>query len=170
MNKDHLHKVFEKWDEELIIAPIAECHEDLFLARLKRERQYIMRRSVLRWAAVALLIISLGGGLNLLQPNAHPEVIEFQHAETYLTNLIQEQVNHLNTIDLPGSNKLIQHSKVQLNRLKKDYTELYQSWEDNQNQPQFINALITNLRTQLDLLEEIQKQLTLLKQENYERI
>jgi len=170
MNKDHLHKVFEKWDEELIIAPIAECHEDLFLARLKRERQYIMRRSVLRWAAVALLIISLGGGLNLLQPNAHPEVIEFQYAETYLTNLIQEQVNHLNTIEIPGSNKLIQHSKVQLNRLKKDYTELYQSWEDNQNQPQFINALITNLRTQLDLLEEIQKQLTLLKQENYERI
>jgi hypothetical protein len=55
-------------------------------------------------------------------------------------------------------------------QLQNDYQELYQGWNENENQPLFINALILNLRTQLQLLEDIQGQLMLIQQKDYDQI
>ena len=91
-------------------------------------------------------------------PEPQPEIVRFHQTETYLTNLIQDQIMQVEQLDFVGAEKFIEHTKSQLSRLQQDYLVLYQNSSENQNQPQLINALINNLRTQMELLEEVQKQ------------
>lgn len=170
MTKKLPYKVFEKWAESLEVPPLPESHEDLFLKRLVQKKRYQQRRSAMQWAAVALLFLSLGSGVFLSQPELEPEIVQFQRAESYLTQMIQEQVVQIEKVKLPGSKKLIENSKRKLVQLQNDYQELYQNWDENENQPLFINALILNLRTQLQLLEDIQGQLMLIQQKDYDQI
>lgn len=170
MTKKLPYKVFEKWAESLEVPPLPESHEDLFLKRLVQKKRYQQRRSAMQWAAVALLFLSLGSGVFLSQPELEPEIVQFQRAESYLTQMIQEQVVQIEKVKLPGSKKLIEISKRKLVQLQNDYQELYQDWDENENQPLFINALILNLRTQLQLLEDIQGQLMLIQQKDYDQI
>jgi hypothetical protein len=116
------------------------------------------------------LFLSLGSGIFFTQPQPEPEIEQFLRAETYLTQIIQEHVVQIEKINVSGSKKLVENSKLKLAKLQNSYQELYQDWDLNQNQPLFINALILNLRTQLQLLEDIQEQLTLLQQKSYEKI
>ena len=170
MSKKLPSKAFEKWTESLEAPPLPESHEDLFLKRLVHKKRYQQRRSAMQWAAVALLFLSLGSGVFLSQPELEPEIVQFQRAESYLTQMIQEQVVQIEKVKLPGSKKLIENSKRKLVQLQNDYQELYQDWDENENQPLFINALILNLRTQLQLLEDIQGQLMLIQQKDYDQI
>lgn len=170
MTKKLPYKVFEKWAESQEVPPLPESHEDLFLKRLVQKKRYQQRRSAMQWAAVALLFLSLGSGVFLSQPELEPEIVQFQRAESYLTQMIQEQVVQIEKVKLPGSKKLIEISKRKLVQLQNDYQELYQDWDENENQPLFINALILNLRTQLQLLEDIQGQLMLIQQKDYDQI
>lgn len=170
MTKKLPYKVFEKWAESLEVPPLPESHEDLFLKRLVQKKRYQQRRSAMQWAAVALLFLSLGSGVFLSQPELEHEIVQFQRAESYLTQMIQEQVVQIEKVKLPGSKKLIENSKRKLVQLQNDYQELYQDWDENENQPLFINALILNLRTQLQLLEDIQGQLMLIQQKDYDQI
>ena len=170
MTKKLPYKVFEKWAESLEVPPLPESHEDLFLKRLVQKKRYQQRRSAMQWAAVALLFLSLGSGVFLSQPELEPEIVQFQRAESYLTQMIQDQVVQIEKVKLPGSKKLIENSKRKLVQLQNDYQELYQDWDENENQPLFINALILNLRTQLQLLEDIQGQLMLIQQKDYDQI
>ena len=170
MTKKLPYKVFEKWAESQEVPPLPESHEDLFLKRLVQKKRYQQRRSAMQWAAVALLFLSLGSGVFLSQPELEPEIVQFQRAESYLTQMIQEQVVQIEKVKLPGSKKLIENSKRKLMQLQNDYQELYQDWNENENQPLFINALILNLRTQLQLLEDIQGQLMLIQQKDYDQI
>ena len=170
MTKKLPYKVFEKWAESQEVPPLPESHEDLFLKRLVQKKRYQQRRSAMQWAAVALLFLSLGSGVFLSQPELEPEIVQFQRAESYLTQMIQEQVVQIEKVKLPGSKKLIENSKRKLVQLQNDYQELYQDWNENENQPLFINALILNLRTQLQLLEDIQGQLMLIQQKDYDQI
>ncbi|MDA9852153.1 hypothetical protein N9C60_05565 [Flavobacteriaceae bacterium] len=168
MTKKLPHKAFEKWAVALKAPPLPESHQDLFLKRLAHTKR--QRRLVLQWAAVALLFLSLGSGIFFTQPQPEPEIEQFLRAETYLTQIIQEHVVQIEKINVSGSKKLVENSKLKLAKLQNSYQELYQDWDLNQNQPLFINALILNLRTQLQLLEDIQEQLTLLQQKSYEKI
>ena len=170
MTKKLPYKVFEKWAESQEVPPLPESHEDLFLKRLVQKKRYQQRRSAMQWAAVALLFLSLGSGVFLSQPELEPEIVQFQRAESYLTQMIQEQVVQIEKVKLPGSKKLIEISKRKLVQLQNDYQELYQDWDENENQPLFINALILNLRTQLQLLVDIQGQLILIQQKDYDQI
>ena len=170
MTKKLPYKVFEKWAESQEVPPLPESHEDLFLKRLVQKKRYQQRRSAMQWAAVALLFLSLGSGVFLSQPELEPEIVQFQRAESYLTQMIQEQVVQIEKVKLPGSKKLIENSKRKLVQLQNDYQELYQDWDENENQPLFINALILNLRTQLQLLVDIQGQLILIQQKDYDQI
>jgi len=119
---------------------------------------------------VALLFLILGSGVFHSQPELEPQIVQFQRAESYLTQMIQEQVVQIEKVKLPGSKKLIENSKRKLVQLQNDYQELYQDWDENENQPLFINALILNLRTQLQLLEDIQGQFMLIQQKDYDQI
>ena len=168
MDKKLTRKAFEKWAANLKVPPIPESHEQRFLKRLERQKQYKMRGSVLRWAAVALLFLSLGGGFNLLRFEPQPDIVKFHQTETYLTNLSQEQIMQVEQLNFVGAEKFIEHTKSQLSRLQQDYLVLYQNWSENQNQPQLINALINNLRTQMELLEEVQKQFAQIQNKDYE--
>lgn len=170
MTKKLPYQAFEKWAESQEVPPLPESHEDLFLKRLVQKKRYQQRRSAMQWAAVALLFLSLGSGVFLSQPELEPEIVQFQRAESYLTQMIQEQVVQIEKVKLPGSKKLIENSKRKLVQLQNDYQELYQDWDENENQPLFINALILNLRTQLQLLEDIQGQLMLIQQKDYDQI
>jgi hypothetical protein len=47
-----------------------------------------------------------------------------------------------------------------MKRIQNDYEELYSQWESNPNQSKFVQALLANLNIQMDLLNELQKQIT----------
>ncbi|MFZ9074767.1 MAG: hypothetical protein ACO2Z3_03085 [Flavobacteriaceae bacterium] len=170
MHNQPLHKAFKNWAKSLETIPLPEHHEHAFLKRLKKQKQYKQRRYVLRWAAMALLFLSLSGVGLLLNPVNNQEFSEFEHAENYLTLLIEEQLNQIHELKGPEVTIAIEKSTLKLNQLQRDYSKLYSQWEVNQHQPQLIPALLLNLRTQLELLETIQIQLINIQQKDYESI
>ena len=65
----------------------------------------------------------------------------------------------------------MEDSKRQINRIQGDYQMLYQQWEQEPNQSKLIQALISNLKTQIELLNELQNQLITIKNlENEDKI
>jgi hypothetical protein len=86
-------------------------------------------------------------------------------------NHIHEQLKKFENINSLKSEYLLENSKKQLERLQQDYRRLYQSWESNPTQPQLIYSLISNLKIQMELLNEVQIQLnTIQKSENNESL
>ena len=170
MHNQPLHKAFKNWAKSQDTIPLPEHHEHVFIKRLKKQKQYKQRRYVLRWAAMVLLFLSLTGVGLLLNPVNNQEFSEFEQAENYLTLLIEEQLNQMHELKGPEVIIAIEKSTLKLNQLQRDYSKLYNQWEVNQHQPQLIPALLLNLRTQLELLETIQKQLINIQQKDYDSI
>ena len=84
--------------------------------------------------------------------------------------MIGEQINVLENLNSPETQRVLERSKNQLQLIQNDYQHLYQQWEANPSQPKLIQALIANLKTQINLLIEINATLKTLNEMNYENL
>jgi uncharacterized membrane protein YgaE (UPF0421/DUF939 family) len=170
MNDENLRDEFKKWSKKMEIPPLPKDHEIRFAKRL-RSKPKARINTLWRWAAMILICIGLGTGIQFLSEAPQPEVVRFQKAEIHLMNHIHEQLKKFENINSLKSEYLLENSKKQLERLQQDYRRLYQSWESNPTQPQLIYSLISNLKIQMELLNEVQIQLnTIQKSENNESL
>lgn len=167
MNRLTIKKAFENWKADQIPPKLPEGHEQRFSKRLVAHKQVRMRRRFLRWAAVILLCIGMSQTYTFFQEPPTDEVINFQKAEAHFTLIINQQLEEIAAFDSPQGKRFLKDYKVQMNRIQADYKTLYEQWEDEPNQSKLIQALIANLKTQMDLLTELQNQLIYLqKNEN----
>jgi len=168
MKEESIKKAFEDWasDQEHPLLP--KGHEQRFLKHLKRQKPSNSRRVAGQWAAVALLCIGLSQTYRFASESPTDEVIKFKQAETHFTTLINQQLEHLTKFDHPQGAKFLERHQKQIKRINKDYNVLYLKWESEPNQPQLIQALISNLKTQIDLLMEQQNQLVNIKKNENE--
>lgn len=167
MKEQRLKDLFQIWGITQTIPPLKENHSAVFRARLGGRKR--REKWTYQWAAVALLCLGLLSSLSYFKPKASDEVIQFQKAEFYLMQLIEEQLNTFEDQDSPLIQEVLIRSKNQIELLQKDYHELYLKWEEQPEQPQLINALIQNLNTQINLLLDIDKTLKILNHTNHEK-
>ncbi|MEK9614160.1 MAG: hypothetical protein VW080_09590 [Flavobacteriaceae bacterium] len=158
MNDENLRNEFKTWSKKLEVPPLPEDHQIRFAKRLRFKSKARMI-PFWRWAALLLICIGLGSGVQFFSDEPQPEVIRFQKAEINLMNHIEEQLRQFESINSSESEYILKNSKKQLERLQQDYRQLYQSWESNSTQPQLIFSLITNLKIQMELLNELHNQL-----------
>ena len=159
MNRLTIKKAFENWEADQIPPKLPEGHEQHFSKRLVAQKQVHKRRRLFRWAAVILLSIGMSQTYMFLQEPPTDEVIKFQKAEAHFTLIINQQLEEITAFDFPQGKRFLEDYKVQMNRIQSDYKTLYEQWEDEPNQSKLIQALIANLKTQMDLLTELQNQL-----------
>ena len=143
-------------------------HEQRFLRRIDQGRKVRRLPFLLKSAAVALLLVSLGGSLLLLKRPATPEMEDFFQTEQYFTKTINLQLEKLNTLDLAISEKVLNDAKTQLNRLQSDYNVLGKQFTKDGAHPKLIAAMIDNLQEQLLLLNELNTYINELKNQNHE--
>ncbi len=160
MKRKTIKEAFKIWDEEQKLPILPKNHEQRFLKRLKTQDMFKKRRLVFKWAAIALLCIGLSQTFWSTLEKPSQEVLKFQKAEGHLTFLINQQLTQIELVDLPRGKCFIEDYKTQMKRIQNDYEELYSQWESNPNQSKFIQALLANLNIQMDLLNELQKQIT----------
>ncbi len=171
MKEESIKKAFEDWASDQKHPLLPKDHEQRFSKRLKRQKPSYSRRVVWQWAAVALLCIGLSQTYRFVAASPSEEVLRFQQAETYFTSLINQQLEQLEKFDHPEAAKFLESHQKQIKRIQNDYGTLYLKWESEPNQPQLIQALISNLKTQIDLLMEFQNQLIYIKKiENENKI
>ena len=159
MKKESIKKAFENWASEQEHTSLPKGHEQRFEKRLKRQKSSYSRRLVWQWAAVAFFCFGLSQTYRFISVEPSEEVLKFKQAETHFTTLINQQLEHLATYDHPKAPQFLEGSQKQIKRIQNNYKILYQKWEYEPNQPQLIQALITNLKTQINLLEGLQNQL-----------
>ena len=83
-----------------------------------------------------------------------------QHIEEQITSFEKEQT--------PENQEILIRSKQQLLEIKNNYHKIYKKWGENPDQTQLIQALISNLNTQINLLNDINITLQNLKNRNHE--
>jgi len=168
MKEQELKEQFRKWEQSHPAPALDSNHATRFLIQLKKIKRKNNQRRLYQWAAVALLCIGLGGGFQLYQEQNSEEVIQFHKAEFHLMQLIEEQMNTIENTNSPVKQHIIERSKNKLQLIQNNYKEIYKKWEANPAQPQLIQALISNLNTQINLLNEINTSLITIKNTKYE--
>jgi hypothetical protein len=83
-----------------------------------------------------------------------------QHIEEQITSFEKEQT--------PENQEILIRSKQQLLEIQNNYFQIYKKWGENPDQTQLIQALISNLNTQINLLNDINITLQNLKNRNHE--
>ena len=168
MKEKTIKKAFENWASEQEHPSLPKGHEQRFLKRLKHQKSSYSRRVVWQWAAVALFCFGLSQTYHFISVKPSDEVLRFQQAETHFTTLINQQLGQLATYNHPKAPRILESSRKQIKRIQKNYKTLHLKWETEPNQPQLIQALVTNLKTQINLLEDIQDQLINIKKNENE--
>ncbi|MFC5412231.1 hypothetical protein ACFPMF_23095 [Larkinella bovis] len=132
------------------------------------------RRMVWQMAASIALILGLGGFWYFNQQygvTKQPEVVAFNpsYARTVqqYTRLIEGKRTELKTV-LESDPALYHQFAADLDRLEKTYQNLKQELPKTPNQEMMIQAMVENLKTQIDLLNQQLMIIQRIKQQNHE--
>ena len=110
-------------------------------------------------AASLALLCTLGLGIYASNESIGEQVAdispEVSRTEFYFAGLIEEQVKQIESQSSPQTRQLIDDTMVQLEKLKEDHKRLEQDLVNGGNSKLILNAMITNFRTRIDLLQEV---------------
>ncbi|WP_405396047.1 hypothetical protein [Maribacter sp. Asnod2-G09] len=175
MKKDTIDELFIELQDKMDYAEPTTGHQQRFLEKLneskgvaklapKKKNPWMLFLSV---AASIAILLSVG----IFQLNTASS-IEDQVAEIspeasktqfYFTNLIEEQINELNSEKSPETEKIIKDTMTQLKKLQLNYTKMEQDLLNGGNSKLILSAMITNFQTRIDLLSEVMIQIENIK-------
>lgn len=114
-------------------------------------------------AASIALLCTLGLGIYASNDSIDEKVEdispEVSRTEFYFAGLIEEQVKQIESQSTPQTRQLIDDTMLQLEKLKQDHKHLEQDLVNGGNSKLILNAMITNFRTRIDLLQEVLDQI-----------
>ncbi len=143
-----------------------EGHEARFRIRLERQYRPAARRiDWSRWfvaAAVVFLAAMLWWGQASENNGLPTSLNSMQTAKNRIENAIRREIIQWNADELPESRRIIQQAFDRLDRMENDFSKLRNRFDENQNS-RILDAMIRNLRMQMQLLEDLQNQLEQLK-------
>ena len=106
---------------------------------------------------------SLGIGLFNSSPTRDEQVAEISpevsKTQFYFASLIEDQVRELENGSTPETQKIIDDTLKQLQRLETNYEKLEQDLLNGGNSKLLLSAMITNFQTRIDLLEDVLNQI-----------
>ncbi|RAJ98069.1 hypothetical protein LX87_02977 [Larkinella arboricola] len=184
MMKDRLERFVRDNREDFdVFEPRADLWKDLEKELGHKERPLWMglntpswmgRRMIWQIAASIALVVGLGGFWYFnarYGVTEQPEIVAlsptYARTVTQYTRLIEDKRTELKTI-LESDPALYQQFAADLDRLEKTYQKLKQELPKTPNQEIMIQAMVENLRTQIDLLNQQLMIIQRIKQQNHE--
>ena len=166
MSEKSLEKLFERLQGEFDTEEPKNGHQERFLAKLNQNKGVVAlpRKQTSWWkplsiaASIALLCI-LGVQIFTQEQTIKEQVVEIapevSKTEFYFASLIEEQVQELKDAKSPETARLVEDTLFQLDKLETDYANLEQELVNGGDSKIFLNAMITNFQTRIDLLKEV---------------
>ncbi|MCK0162021.1 hypothetical protein [Allomuricauda sp. F6463D] len=177
MNKDSLDSLFERLHGELDVAEPQSGHQERFLEKLNQKQGTVVLNQKKRiwWkplsvAASIAIVVLLGYQAFGPKPTIKQQVVrmapEVSKTEFYFANLIEEQIEVLQSEKTPETAQLVNDAMAQLQRLDKDYEALESDMVNGGDSKIILSAMITNFQTRIDLLKEVLSQIENIKNLN----
>ena len=176
MEKDTIHKLFEKLQGTFDTEEPVEGHQQRFLEKLSTSQGTVSiskkNKRGTWWKSLSIaasVVLFLGIGFNFFYSEQtrdqqvaeiSPEVSQTQF---HFASLIDEQVRRLESESTPETKKIIDDTMVQLKKLDANYKMLEQDLLNGGNNKLILSAMITNFQTRIDLLEDVLDQVTNIK-------
>ena len=169
MKDKDLEQLFEEMEGHFDTENPSEGHRDRFAESLDTAHGKTFGRKKSSWwkplsiAASIALLCTLGLGIYASNDSIDERVAhispEVSRTEFYFAGLIDEQVKQIESQSSPQTRQLIDDTMVQLEKLKEDHKNLERDLINGGNSKLILNAMITNFRTRIDLLQEVLDQI-----------
>ncbi|MDO6472676.1 hypothetical protein [Maribacter sp. 1_MG-2023] len=175
MKKDNIEELFNELQDKIDYAEPTSGHQQRFLEKLnqskgvatlapKKKSPWMLFLSV---AASIAILLSVG----IFQLNTTSSIgdqvadisPEASKTQFYFANLIEQQINELNSEKSPETERIINDTMTQLKKLQLNYTKMEQDLLNGGNSKLILSAMITNFQTRIDLLNEVMIQIENIK-------
>ena len=175
MKKDTIDELFIELQDKMDYAEPTNGHQQRFLEKLneskgvatlapKKKNPWMLFLSV---AASIAILLSVGMFQLNTASSIEDQVAEISpeasNTQFYFANLIEEQINELNSEKSPETEKIINDTMTQLKKLQLNYTKMEQDLLNGGNSKLILSAMITNFQTRIDLLNEVMIQIENIK-------
>ncbi|WP_027067744.1 hypothetical protein [Maribacter sp. Hel_I_7] len=175
MKKDTIDELFNKLQDIIDYAEPTNGHQQRFLEKLneskgatkltpKKNNSWLLFLSVAASIAILLSVgifqLNTASSIDDKVAEISPEASKTQF---YFANLIEEQINELNSEKSPETEKIINDTMTQLKKLQLNYTKMEQDLLNGGNSKLILSAMITNFQTRIDLLNEVMIQIENIK-------
>lgn len=160
--KDNIETLFDRLKNEFDIEEPTADHNARFLAKLN-DRNHAKKRNWWRPLSIAAsiaLLICVGIGVSYNNSVSNTESFpEVENAQFYFASLLQQEIEKVNALKSPETQKIIEDAMNQISNLEQDYKQLENELIQNGNSRQILNAMITNFQTRIDLLQDVLTQI-----------
>ena len=174
MEKENIENLFDSLQGTFDIEEPREGHQQRFLEKLQASQGVVsIERSKKSWwkslsiAASVAILCAIGIGFFNTAPTRDEKVAKISPAvsqsQFYFANLIEEQVRELENESTPETQKMIDDTLVQLQRLETNYKTLEQDLLNGGNSKLILSTMINNFQTRIDLLEDVLHQISTIK-------
>lgn len=129
----------------------------------------IQMKSWFKWSLVAGLAILVGlAGMNIAPAPVSDHGLstvspEMAQAQDFFTNTIHQELERLDKLQSPDTERIIIDTKNALNKLEEDYKLIKEDFKINKDSKTVIAAMIQNFQNRIDLLETALEQIEQLK-------
>ncbi len=165
MNQDLIEELFKRNQGKFDLAQSPEGHQARFMERLNNQsaqkHTWSLNRVIkplIAIAAVALIALVVNGVFNSqsTQDAGLADVSpEMANTQEFFTLAITEQITKLKSFDSEASKELVDDTLTQLDTLETEYNSLTQDLAKSGNDKRVVYALIANLQSRINLLEQM---------------
>lgn len=165
MENDELDQLIS--DLDLDGARPADGHENRFRKKLEkaagkrdaRSKLFKLWPSIIGLAAVLLVAILMFPGLLIpAQPQKRDlgsVSVEMKNTQNFYTSAIQRELQFLQEVKSPATDRMIQDALTQLETLENDYESLKTDLVSSGNDQRVIYAMVSNFQKRMDLLNKL---------------
>lgn len=175
--KDNIEKLFERlenqWDNQL--PPLG--HKERFMAKLNKKNKQPKKQFQRIFTIAASLVISIGLYFFFLQNNTTDNTtnknfwtetsIQTKETHDYFTSVVEAELKKLQEINSPETQPVIDDALNQMKLFEADYQKILLELQKNGDTKQIIHAMILNLQTQINFLEDVINKIEIINQQKY---
>ena len=175
MKKDTINNLFNNLEGSFDIETPATGHEARFLHKLENEQKVVnINKKTNYWrpfVAVAASIIIMVSVFTISQNTNQTTDLasvspEMATTQDFFTNTITSELEKLDEVKSPETQKLVDDAIFQISVLEEQYVQLREDLSESGNDKRVIFAMITNFQNRIDILQSVIEQIENVKQLN----
>ena len=175
MKKDTINNLFNNLEGSFDIETPATGHEARFLHKLENEQKVVnINKKTNYWrpfVAVAASIIIMISVFTISQNTNQTTDLasvspEMATTQDFFTNTITSELEKLDEVKSPETQKLVDDAIFQIAVLEEQYVQLREDLSESGNDKRVIFAMITNFQNRIDILQSVIEQIENVKQLN----
>jgi len=141
-------------------------HQERFLSKLnQRQNTKNVKFSYKKWMIAASILLLVGLSFSYLsnyRMQRH-ENSEIKQSEQYFSMLIREEIESIDAVKTPETQKVFDDAMLQIKDLETAYKKLVKDYRINKDKL-IINAMIENFQQRIEVLQFVKEQINEIKQ------